>query len=76
MADVDRQDRGRILSENNAAAVDAEPEAVASVKGLHVAFACHGIAVQPGFQLLAGVSGKAFEILGGARRQYNRLREP
>jgi hypothetical protein len=49
--------------------------AVAALKGLHVALACHDIAVKPGFHLLASISGKSVEILGGARRQDDRFHE-
>src|ERR1700747_3343243 len=62
-ADVDRQDCGCILIEDHPVAPDAQAIAVAAMKGLHVALACHGVAVKPSFHLLASVSGKGIEIL-------------
>ena len=62
-ADVDRQDRGCIIIEDHSVAADAEPEAVAALKGLHVALARHGIAVKSGFHLLAGIFRKSVEFL-------------
>jgi hypothetical protein len=37
-ADVDREDRGRILIEDHAVAADAEPEAAPAMKGFDVKF--------------------------------------
>src|SRR5262249_22791639 len=72
-ADVDRQDCGCILIEDYPVAANAEAIAVAALKGFHVALARHGIAVKPGFHLLASVSGKGIEIFRGAQREGDRF---
>ena len=56
-ADVDGQNRGRILIEDDAVATSAEPEAVTACKRLDVALACHGVAMKRAFHLFARVSG-------------------
>jgi hypothetical protein len=73
--DVDCQDRNRILVEDHPIAADAEPEAVAALKGPHVALARHGVAVKPSFHPLASISGKGIEILRRAQRQDDRFHE-
>src|SRR5260370_41590961 len=72
-ADVDCQDRGCILIEDHPMAANAEAVAVAPLKGLHVALARHSVAVEPGFHLLASVSGKGIEIFRCAQREDDRV---
>jgi hypothetical protein len=72
-SEVDCQDCGCVLIKDHPVATDAKSEAVTALKGLHVALSRHRLAVKPGFHLLAGISGKSTEILGGAQRQDNRL---
>src|ERR1700732_532926 len=64
-ADVDRQDRGCFLVAAHPVATNAEAMAIAALKGLHIALARHSVAVEPGFHLLARVSGKGIEIFRG-----------
>src|ERR1700677_3854000 len=66
-ADIDRQDRGRILIKDHPVAANAEAVTSAALKGLHVALARHGIAVAPSFRLRTSVWGKGVEILRGAK---------
>jgi hypothetical protein len=56
-------------------AANAEAIAIAALKGPHVALARHGVAVKPGFDLRASVSGKGIEISRGAQREDHRFQE-
>src|SRR3954468_15776852 len=72
-ADVNRQDRGRVFVEDHSVASNAKAVTVASLKGLDIALARHGVAVKPSFHLRASVSGKGIEIFRGAQRENDRF---
>jgi hypothetical protein len=52
---VDRQDRGCVLVEDHSVVANAEAIAAATLKGLHVTLARHGVPVKLRFHLLASV---------------------
>jgi hypothetical protein len=62
--DVNRQDRGGVLIEDNSIVANAQSVAVAALKPFHIALPRHRIAVKARSDLLTRLFGESVEILG------------